>query len=124
MIEVFVVLARGCVVFVAMAGFLFGQLFFGQFEINSTLAGGFGIIAVLTSSITKISSQLLNIIVMLCFVIALLGVGLHIYEYYANRPVNSGSYYPWILTGPYLVCIVFLFWHNVTSSKKTARRFV
>jgi hypothetical protein len=87
-------ICRLYVIFIAAAGFLFGQLYFASFEWPATVAGIFGrrSFAVIT----------------LC-IASLIGVTVDAYQYYAHQDI-SGNYYAWILVGPYSVCLLLIIW--------------
>lgn len=97
-------IARKFVLFLAAAGFLFGQIFTGSFSIGGTMAGIGGLVAgILVGS----SSAQARRAALAGSVIGLAGAALHVMEYYATANV-PGNYYPWFLTLPFAAGLVVL----------------
>lgn len=96
-------------VMVAFIGFSFllGQLFFGIFEWHSTIAGLGGLAAAGLMGLPVKSGPTLSKVGIIGGVAGLLGLGVDIYDYYANLN-GSGNYYAWFLTLPYAAGIIFL----------------
>jgi hypothetical protein len=112
------VLTEACrmvVLFVAAAGFLFGQLFAGDFSIGATLAGVGGVTAGILMTF-RFHFILLRVTVIGCAA-GLLGAGIDVYDYYST-PHAPGNYYPWFLTAPFAVALIFI---ALRSLKRTAR---
>ncbi|MEM8489067.1 MAG: hypothetical protein AAF564_26205 [Bacteroidota bacterium] len=106
MSNIFVV-CRFYVLFLALAGFLFGQLFNGNFEWGATVAGGSGfLVAVLASFRFQAIHNHRYIVAGLC-VLSVSGVVLNAANYYENYNV-PGSYYAWFLIGPFIGALVFM----------------
>ena len=40
--------------------------------------------------------------------VTLAGVAIDAHDYYRSTPAYSGTYYPWILVGPYVVAVLFV----------------
>jgi hypothetical protein len=97
--KVVVFVCSGYVIFVSGAGFLFGQLFFGTFEIDASLAGFCGIIGGVLAIVSRDKNKM-NRIAVLCCITSLIGVLIDVYEYYYTDHVE-GSYYAWFLVGPW-----------------------
>ena len=113
-----IILCRACVAYVASAGFLFGQLFFGQFEIHATIAGACGLAMLILSISLAAKTQLMTTITYFCGIMALGGASYDMAEYYLNVSPNSGSYYPWFLIVPYIISLVFLMWELFSRLKR------
>jgi len=93
------ILARGLVLFMALFGFLFGQLFAGHFTPGAGLAGIFGLFSALVETTRLQASPRCARAVALSCLLALLGVALDVWNYYA-----------WILIAPFgagLLLILF-----------------
>ena len=117
MIE-FPVICRGCVAFVALFGFLFGQLFSGQFETLATVIGISGLgLAALGLGKRQLSTTLAMVILLLGGV-TLTGVGIDVFDYYDRTPSYSGTYYPWILVGPYIVAVLIILGHAASQLRR------
>jgi len=100
--------------FVAVSGFLFGQLFSGRFELAATLAGVFGLIAAVPGPGKTNLVPTRAWVVLACSVLALVGVGLDAHDYY-SREHSSGNYYAWFLIGPFCVAVALLGAHAMKS---------
>lgn len=111
-------IARAYSVFVAAAGFLFGQLFFGTFEVGATLAGASGVAAGGLSWMNEGKPQLWPLVV-LCSTVGIVGVGLDAWRYYAELNI-PGNDYAWFLIGP-LVAALGLIGHAAWRQRE---RFV
>lgn len=98
-------IARLLVLFVAVAGFLFGQLFNGVFSLGGMLAGiGGALAAGLAGREHRPDAMRL---VRLGSALGLTGAALHVYEYYSTSQIR-GNYYPWFLTLPFAIGLLVL----------------
>ena len=107
--NILLTLARGLVLFVALFGFLFGQVFNGQFTPGAGLAGIFGLFSALVGTARLQASPRWARAVVLSCLLALLGVALDVWNYYQHLAI-AGSYYAWILIAPFgagLLLILF-----------------
>lgn len=95
--------SRIVVLFVAAAGFLFGQIFNGTFSLAGTLAGIGGLLA------GTIRGAARRGLVLAGCVMGLAGAALHAWEYY-SAPQVSGNYYPWFLTLPFAAGLLLIAW--------------
>ncbi len=103
----FLIIGQGYVIFIASAGYLFGQLFFGKFTVSATISGICGILAGgLAITIEKATITRRFSIGLACLG-GIVGVGFEAYDYYTrlNIPGNSFS---WFLIGPYCFCLLFI----------------
>jgi len=98
--------ARFYLVFIGASGFLFGQLFFGDFSIAATMAGVSGILAGALSWLGFKMSRYPRLVT-LCCTTGLVGVGLDVYRYYSVDHV-SGNSYAWFLIGPFAICLLLV----------------
>jgi hypothetical protein len=92
---------RVYVVCIAVFGFLFGELFSGDFSLGATAAGIGGILSGALSWSSNRDRPMRFVIVLSC-VLATAGVGLNAYEFYEGR-TSPGDYYAWFLIAPFLV---------------------
>ena len=112
--------ARAVIIFVAGSGFLFGQLFFGRFEILDTIVGLSGVLAALLSFVGGTERKIIFYLTAGFASLSLLATAVHAFEYYASSSPNTGSYYPWFMTGPYLAALcVLIFFALKQSAEKT-----
>jgi hypothetical protein len=91
------------VVFIALIGFIFGQLFFGHFDFWSSVAGLCGILA----GILGIGKSRKQLMIFTCSVLALIGVLMGTIDYYMNHNIH-GNNYGWGLRGPYVFALLYL----------------
>ena len=104
--------------FVGASGFLFGQLFFGDFSIASTLAGVSGVLAgVISWPGFKMPRH--PWLVPLCCSAGLIGVALDAYGYYSKDHV-PGNYYAWFLIGPFVICLLLIGYEALRRGKATS----
>jgi hypothetical protein len=100
-----VALCRLFVIFLGAAGFLFGQVFTGEFSFGGTLAGVGGVVAGALGS--NSSRPVAKYTVIGACAIGLVGAGLHAYEYY-SVPHVPGNYYAWFLTVPFAIALMVI----------------
>ncbi len=105
--QTLVIISRAYVIFLAVFGFIFGQLFAGDFNTGPTLAGLFGLVSGLLGGQFALKTRTRSQIIILCCVISLLGVGLDAYHYYAYLN-SSGNYYAWFLIAPFSLFLIVL----------------
>ncbi len=106
-------ISRALVAFVAASGFLFGQLFFGTFELHATIAGVAGLLAVLLGLVPARAGKGPAALAALCCLAALAAAGVDVADYYRDYNPNSGSYYPWILVAPFCIGLLVLLFHAI-----------
>jgi hypothetical protein len=102
-------ITRAYVVFVGASGFLFGQLFFGQFSLAATLAGLSGVISGILGRRITTRARLLTSLVCAA---GLAGVAMDAFHYYSELHI-PGNYYAWFLIGPFAAGLVFIGYLNV-----------
>lgn len=96
---------RVYVIFLAFSGFLFGQLFSGNFDWAATFAGVFGLLSgSLGASKSSLSSRSYAIVAIVFCLLGIIGVGFDALDYYRNYN-SPGGYYAWHLIGPYIACL-------------------
>lgn len=105
--------------FVAAAGFLFGQLFSGDFSMGSTLAGVGGLVcAAFALRMAKHPGRPSAGVYVACAT-ALLGVAMDTARHYMYLDI-PGSYYAWPIIGAFAACVVALAgvarWRRASSS--------
>jgi len=117
--DTLLIVLRGYVIFVAVSGFIFGQLFFNNFAWGATLAGVFGIISGVFSGKFTQKTLLRSKTIIACCTLSLCGVSLDAYNYYANLN-SSGNYYAWFMIAPFCLALLLIIWritHNMPSNK-------
>lgn len=98
------IVARVYVIFFGASGFLFGQLFFGQFSWAAMLAGVSGVVGGLLGQ--RIAVELRFLTIAVCAT-GIAGVAMDALHYYSelNTP---GNYYAWIFIGPFAAALAFI----------------
>jgi hypothetical protein len=96
---------RNVVLFVAIAGFLFGQVFNGVYSVAGMLGGIGGVLAGTLATLT--SRPVIRWVVMAGCVVGLAGAALHVYDYYST-PHVAGNYYAWFLTLPFGIGLIVI----------------
>jgi rifampin ADP-ribosylating transferase len=99
--------ARGWALFVGASGFLFGQLFFGQFSIAATIAGVGGVLAGALGGTRQGRRLTLEWFVFSCCVAGVVGVAFDAYDYYKHLNI-PGNYYAWFMIGPFVVSLAVI----------------
>jgi len=98
---------RILVIFCAASGYLFGQLFFGDFAWHATIAGVFGTLAgSLGGKFGMGRKENAYIVVVFC-VLAIIGVIFDAYNYYTNSHA-PGNYFGWFLKGPFIASLLVI----------------
>ena len=108
------ILSRICVAFVAGTGLLFGQVYFGRFELLPTIMGLAGLGVVFLAGNMARKATVWAILTIALGVVALIGVGADAFSYYGNDP-HPGSYYPWVLMAPFAISLITLVWLTITE---------
>lgn len=108
--------ARVYLIFFGASGFLFGQLFFGQFSWAAMLAGVFGVAGGLLGQRIAVELRLLTIAVCAA---GIAGVAMDAFHYYAELQ-SPGNYYAWFLIGPYAAALVFIGYLNARPTHTSA----
>jgi hypothetical protein len=97
----------GYSLFVALSGFLFGQLFFGQFTFAATLAGVAGATSAVIGFKLSSHSNTLKVPVTVCACGAVVGVAMDAIHYYRDFAI-PGNYYGWFMIGPFCLAQAFI----------------
>ncbi len=97
---------RVYVLFLAVALF-FGQLYFSEFSLGSTMAGVAGL--VVGGMAAKLIQENTSgaVVVTGVFAIGLIGIGIDAFEYYSKHNI-PGNDFGWLLKGPYIIALSFL----------------
>ncbi|MBK7365403.1 MAG: hypothetical protein IPI97_10550 [Nitrosomonas sp.] len=95
------------ILLVSFSGFLFGQLFFGQFSISASIAGIAGLICAFAGFGVTGGAIKARPIALWSGLLALIGVALDAADYYLNYAI-PGNYYAWGLIGPYCGAALFV----------------
>jgi len=108
------------VIFVASSGFLFGQFFFGNFDVPSTVAGIFGILAGsfgLGWIRQNISVARKCLLIFFCAA-GIAGVFMDAYDYYVNHHF-PGNDYDWFLIGPFCLALAVIAYSAMKQIRDT-----
>ena len=100
--------ARAYVVFCGASGFLFGQLFFGQFSWAATIAGVSGIVSGLLGRRTAVAARFLT---MAICATGVAGVAMDAFRYYTELDIPGNSF-GWFLIGPFTAALIFIGYLN------------
>src|SRR5262245_39847652 len=103
-------IARLFAAFVGVAGFLFGQFFFGLFSLTGTITGIAGLIAGVFGSPQRDRRAL---IVPVC-VAGIIGVALDAVHYYRELNV-AGNDNGWELKGPFVLALALIGYASVKA---------
>jgi hypothetical protein len=95
------------VVLIALVGSIFGQLFFGRFDLWSSVAAISGISAALIGIGSKSTTSRKSLVVLVCSMLALLGELMGAVDYYLHYNI-PGNDYAWELRGPYLLALLYM----------------
>jgi len=123
--DTLILICRFYVIFVAASGFLFGQLFFANFDWPATIAGVFGLLSGVLSGNFVTNSRARSYVVILFCLASVVGVAFDAYNYYAHLDI-PGSYYAWFMIGPFCLCLLLIAWKvsvNKSSTKSLRRVF-
>ena len=103
----FLAVARVYVVFVAAAGFLFGQVFFADFKVIATLTGVFGVLAGAFPPKQIERSPIVGLLVFVSSVVSIVSIAVDAYQYYTS-PHAPGNAYPWLIHSLFVVglCVI------------------
>ncbi|OGB22399.1 MAG: hypothetical protein A3I66_14360 [Burkholderiales bacterium RIFCSPLOWO2_02_FULL_57_36] len=108
--------ARVYVIFFGASGFLFGQLFFGQFSWAAMLAGVSGVAAGLLGQRITAAARFLTIAV--CAT-GIAGVAMDAFHYYSELH-SPGNYYAWFFIGPFAAALIFIGYLNARLAHTSA----
>jgi len=103
--EGWLLLLRGLVGLWSLS-YLFGQYFCGTFGMEMTVTGICGCMVAIFGG-WRSRSVLREVIVILCVIAALTGIGIQAYVYYTNYNC-PGNYFGWFLIVPYAIGMVIL----------------
>ena len=106
-----VVLASVYLVFVAVVGYGFGQLFFGTFSLVSTICALSALGSVFGAALCagwkwcQASLAFLSLVAIICFV-------LEVIDYYQRLDI-PGNYFAWGMLGPFVASLLIIFAANL-----------
>jgi hypothetical protein len=101
------VACRVYVLFLAVFGFFFGQLFFASFKVGATMAGTAGIVVgFMGAKLTQEGTSGAWLAVGIC-ALGLVGVGIDAFDYYTKHNI-PGNDFGWFLIAPYCAALMFL----------------
>lgn len=103
--------------FVAISGFLFGQLFVGHFSVIACVVGFAGLASAVGAIRLAGGSGPGPRWVKWACLAAVLGVIADAADYYLHLAI-PGNYYAWGLIGPYALCLCFI---GVTAHRRSAQ---
>lgn len=103
--------------FVAISGFLFGQLFVGHFSIVASVVGVAGITAAAGALMLANRSGHTPPWVQWSSLVALIGVIADAANYYLYLAI-PGNYYAWGLIGPFAACLGFI---GLTARRRSVK---
>ena len=98
--------------FVAVAGFLLGQLFFGHFSLPETVAGTAGTLAAVAGFRLTAGSNQTETVAFWWAIAGLVGVAMDAANHYPE------NYHEWFLNGPFCVALLFIAY---TARKRSAQ---
>jgi hypothetical protein len=98
-------LARGCLLFLGIFAFLFGQVFSAAFSFSDTAAGVSGVVAGVVGPTKR--GPIARFLLLTSCAFGIFGALANVYSYY-SQPRFPGDYYPWFMTGPYLLSFLTL----------------
>jgi hypothetical protein len=111
-----IVACRVYVLFLAVFGFFFGQLFFASFKVGATMAGLSGIVVgFMGAKLTLEGISGAVLVVGLC-VLGLVGVGIDAFEYYTKHNIPANDF-GWFLIAPYCAALMVL---GIPATQKIA----
>lgn len=120
LIPVALIIARAYILFVALAGEIFGQMFFGHFSLISTIIGISAIFAGVFGGLRSRNNYSIGLFVMSCCIAALGGTLAKVIHYYAeyNTPGND---FAWEFRAPFILSLIFIAFfaspHKITSKQ-------
>lgn len=97
----------GYSLFVALFGFLFGQLFFGQFKFAATLAGFAGAATAVIGFTLSSNPNTLKVPATVSACCSVIGVTMDAIHYYQDLAI-PGNYYAWAMIGPFCLAQAFI----------------
>lgn len=93
--------------FVALSGFLLGQIFFGDFSVIAGVIGVAGLAASAGAFMLAFRPAAAPHWLMWSSAFGILGVVADAANYYINLAI-PGNYYAWALVGPFVACLGFI----------------
>jgi hypothetical protein len=93
--------------FVALGGFLFGQVFFGLFSLPSSIAGLGGLLTACGAFGLAGGAAWAPRLALWSGVVTVMGVVLDAGQYYLYAAI-PGNYYAWAMVGPFAACAAFV----------------
>jgi hypothetical protein len=105
--------------FASVAGFLFGQLFFGTFKWDATATGVAGLlVAIVTFGPSKPATKELKRTLIVCTAVALVGLLSSAAHYYKFN-IYPGNNFGWSLKIPYILGIIYITYSSLITSNNS-----
>lgn len=120
MMQYLIVISCIYVGFMGFAGALFGQIFFGHFEIGATLTGIFGILAVIITLLLyfkKQGSKPYGFLILICSILSGIGVCIESWNYYSKYHV-PGNDFAWELRGPFCLALLIIAYNGLNQFRQ------
>lgn len=111
-------IARSYVIFVCVTGYVFGQLFFADFDWDTSIIAVCGITSAVLWNENNMHRNKTSIIIAITAFIALISCIYEIYYYYKYLDI-PGNNFAWSFRAPLYIVFVLIF---VTSLKHLTRR--
>jgi hypothetical protein len=111
-------IARVLAIWLGVAGELGGQVYFGDFSVDATLAGMGAALAGALSWRSQQSPRL-HLIVVTCCAAALAGVALEAMTYYRELDI-PGNNFAWGLRGPFVAALLLIGYDSLAALRHTA----
>jgi hypothetical protein len=116
------------VVFMAVVGYGFGQLFFGTFSLTGTICALSAVGSIVGVPMCG-GARGCRLVLLLLITLAMVCFGLEVVDYYTTQHA-PGNYFAWDMNGPFLLCLLIVFSANLygylhrpnTSLERTRER--
>ena len=110
----FINLSRIVIIFIALSGFIFSQLYFNSFSIGYTLAAIFGILAAVLAGKPINAFNIKAHLVAIFSFLSIIGISIEAYNYYMFTSIPGNSF-GWHLIAPYIICLLLISWTTINT---------